>query len=708
MTRPVTVLVLALLSVSAADAGQVRRFAALPGGDVIADIAADADGFLYLAGSFPGGVFVAKLSPAGAELLYRTVLPGTRGDGARAVAADHAGAAYVAFVTSSRALATPGAHQRIFGAEGYQTLLAKLDPAGEIVYATYIGGRSNTSPSDVTVDAAGAAYVTGRSSGAGFPTTPGAAVASDDDDAGYLAKIDPSGSELLIGVRGLGLGPVAVDGGGAIYVAGSTYGNEPAPITPGAFQLDHEHRACRGSGIVGIGCRYGYVAKLSADGTEVLWGTYVTGDHGSRIADLSVDDKGRALIAGTTNSRNFPTTEGALLPDHVADKPRPLRIGPRPSIHPPPSAGFVAQLNADGTDLIFSTYFSGTVQETVTGMVRGEESIFLTGAVESPDLPRLDAPEACLPAGYVAEIALDGSEVLRTTLLERGASPALTAAGDLLVADHEELLAVDLDAAPARIACVREAASLERADDAAPGSLLSLFGNFLVQEPLVGAPELDGRLPTILLGMSVLVGDRAAPLLYVSPEQINLQVPFEAEPGTEAVLRDIYATAVDEGFVADQPRPLAIVERRPAVFLSATQEFYCPELQPQTFLDSRGVNPLAFDEGGRPIHCGNPARQGSEVTIFLAGAGRNDPPLETGRVTGRPPTPLSTPITLDEDGAITILAAESLPGSVGGVWRVRFRVPGGDIGHTLQLEPAIDGAPVGPGPLFLWVNWTED
>jgi len=69
---------------------------------------------------------------------------------------------------------------------------------------------------------------------------------------------------------------------------------------------------------------------------------------------------------------------------------------------------------------------------------------------------------------------------------------------------------------------------------AAPGGLLSIYGLDLVKV----ASDLGGwsgsTLPVLLNGVEVSIGGRAAPLLYVSPVQLNVQVPFETEPGASS------------------------------------------------------------------------------------------------------------------------------------------------------------------------------
>ena len=65
----------------------------------------------------------------------------------------------------------------------------------------------------------------------------------------------------------------------------------------------------------------------------------------------------------------------------------------------------------------------------------------------------------------------------------------------------------------------------------APGSLLSIYGQNLART----AQAASLPLPTTLGGVSVLINGFAAPLLYVSPAQLNVQAPWELTPGTALV-----------------------------------------------------------------------------------------------------------------------------------------------------------------------------
>ena len=702
MQAPKIAVIAALFLAGQPSPGQrFREIATLPEGYAIADIAAGSQGRLFAVGSFKpndpsrpeedqADAFAAAFSADGQELLYLKTWIGRRDDIAVDVAVDSAGAAYVAIQTSSANLVgTPGAMQRDFLAPNRQALLAKLDPEGGAVYETFIGGTSDASISAVSVRDTGEAAVTGQSYGESFPTTPGAAIASEDSSAGFVVLLDPEGAAARFSVRGVGGAAITFDDDGNVYGGGSVLGPGAVPITPGAFQPTHEQRAC-GGGIFGIPCQYGYVFGLSAQGTELLFATFLTGDHGSSISSIHVDGAGDVLVAGSTHSENFPS-------EVVSKDGRPEPAVPFPPIIPPPDRGFVAKLNPAGTDLIFSTILGGSGADSLSNMLIGAESIYVAGRAGSHDLPGLSALPQCMPAGFVAELSLDG-EALRAVTYDRLASPALALSGEgaILAAGGQEVFAVDLDAAAPRVACIHEAATQHPADVVAPGTLLSLFGQDLAPEPLAGAPDAAGFLPTTLGGVTVLVGGRPAPLLYVSPDQINLQVPFETELGTTAL-------ALDPPDALDSPRALAVEGRRPAVFLNPLQQDPCASLYPFYWENTpeRSPLPLALNADGTVNSCQNPAQPGTPATLFLTGVGATDPARGTGAVNAEPANTISLGVSLRP--YIEQALATSLAGSISSVWKVEFVIPA-DVHGPFALLPTVDGIAATPIRVVMWVD----
>lgn len=186
--------------------------------------------------------FVARLDATGGALVYSTLLGGADYDYGRGIALDAAGAAYVAGLTlSSDFPVTPGAFQTTYGTH-QDAFVTKVNPSGSaLVYSTYLGAGGGDAGRGIVLDGTGAAYVSGWTTSAGFPTTPGAhqRIKGGAGD-GFVARLDPSGSSLAYSTFFGGSGDDGAYGGillgpGTIVVSGYT-GSSDLSITAGAFQ----------------------------------------------------------------------------------------------------------------------------------------------------------------------------------------------------------------------------------------------------------------------------------------------------------------------------------------------------------------------------------------------------------------------------------------------------------------------------------------
>jgi hypothetical protein len=111
-------------------------------------------------------------------LAYSTFLGGTdfgSQDLANAIAVRE-GRAYVTGITvSSDYPTTPGAFDITHGTFGFDDFVTKLNASGSrLAYSTYLGGGSRDDGFSIAVDGSGRAYLTGLTSSADYPTTPGA------------------------------------------------------------------------------------------------------------------------------------------------------------------------------------------------------------------------------------------------------------------------------------------------------------------------------------------------------------------------------------------------------------------------------------------------------------------------------------------------------------------------------------------------------
>lgn len=226
--------------------------------------------FPFTAGAFDtshnggGDTYVAKLNPAGSELVFATFLGGSDGDVGVGIALHGVGSAYVTGMTrSSDFPATPGAFDTSYdyGDCGNfacsDAFVVKLNPAGSALsYATFLGADGDDISTGIAVDGVGRVYVTGETSSSDFPTTPDAWDTSLNGTDAFVVQLDPSGSTLTYATflggndydGGFG---VAVNRTGSAFVTGYT-GSSDFPIIPGSF----------GAGFNG-GSKDAFVAKLA-------------------------------------------------------------------------------------------------------------------------------------------------------------------------------------------------------------------------------------------------------------------------------------------------------------------------------------------------------------------------------------------------------------------------------------------------------------
>ena len=102
-------------------------------------------------------------------LSYATWLGGSNFDSGNGIAVDSAGSAYVTGETASMDFPTMGAYQGQKNGIS-NVFVTKFDPTGtSLVYSTYLGGTNSDRGNGIAVDAAGNAYVAGRTDSIDFP-----------------------------------------------------------------------------------------------------------------------------------------------------------------------------------------------------------------------------------------------------------------------------------------------------------------------------------------------------------------------------------------------------------------------------------------------------------------------------------------------------------------------------------------------------------
>ncbi|MCX5889873.1 MAG: SBBP repeat-containing protein [Deltaproteobacteria bacterium] len=169
-----------------------------------------------------------------------------------------------------------------------------IDPV--LVYSTFLGGANQDAGNAIAVDQEGNAYVTGVTQSADFPSKPLSALLGPED--AFVTKINAAGTglvfSLFLGGNGHDGGTgIAVDSAQNIWVTGYT-DSANFPLQ-NAFQ-----------GTFGGGGRDAFVTKIKADGSGLLYSTYLGGSGYDLAHGIALDAAGNAYITGETASANFP------------------------------------------------------------------------------------------------------------------------------------------------------------------------------------------------------------------------------------------------------------------------------------------------------------------------------------------------------------------------------------------------------------------
>jgi uncharacterized protein (TIGR03437 family) len=229
----------------------------------------------------------------------------------------------------------------------------------------------------------------------------------------------------------------------------------------------------------------------------------------------------------------------------------------------------------------------------------------------------------------------------------------------------------------------------------APGELLSIFGAHFVTG--IAGPS-PGLFPASIDGITVAFNGVAGPLLYVSPQQINVQAPYEIANNSQVSLT-LTCAQINESDL----RTLPVTARNPVVFLDTAVSLASVDCHPPGQTYSGGPIPLALNSDGTRNTCSNPVSAGSVVRLFLSGLGVTTPSLVTGATNPAPGTPLNLPITFGNGLAATVVSATALPGSISGVWQVDIRMPPNQAG-ALAISLSVGSVPVRDTNLTIWVR----
>jgi uncharacterized protein (TIGR03437 family) len=271
------------------------------------------------------------------------------------------------------------------------------------------------------------------------------------------------------------------------------------------------------------------------------------------------------------------------------------------------------------------------------------------------------------------------------------------------------------------LSCVSDAATFASIGAVAPGQLLTLYGYGLgPQTGVSGFPTGPSWFPNSLANVQVTFDGVPAPLLYVSSGQINLQVPFEVaqnpvpfefgqNPSTVMTISigpdssGAYSTAATRMF--------AVAKSLPSVFVDpSVPPWNC---DPRLPVNSGVVAAVALNSDGSRNGCGNPAKPGSTVTVFLngvaalVGGGLSFP--FTGSITDSNPPPFINQVAVNggplsppdfREGTLSLAAGPlfAVPNAIVGFNELAVVLPTSTVSglQEVSLAVAIDDILAGP------------
>jgi len=500
-------------------------------------IALDGQGNAYITGVTSGrfplvgpfqpgsqdGVYLAKLNPQGTQLVYSFLLgaryrPELRNSdyftAGTAIALDPAGNVYLAGNVSQTPLVTsPGAWQTTARPPNCASVhqacvdgfVAKVNPAGSaFVYLTYLSGGSADLLRGIAVDSEGNAYVAGTTFSSDLPASPGAIQPhkistpdlpelSDQGSNGFIAKLNPSGSQLLYLTyfgRYLRINAIALDSDRKVYVTGTSHLSD-MPLRPGdPVGLPPELSRERS---------YLFISKLDISSSAVLY-TYrtLTQLQDAEGLSIAVTTTREAIVAGEAASVRFQLKP---LQDRSSNSPRPCNLTTLETCY----VQYVIRVNAEGTAATFATELGmaayGGGRMSASGVALDPQgNAYVAGLGKLPHLLPSRLTEG---TGTVVKIGFDSD------------APSFVSES------------------------VVNAASFESGWTRG-GALISIFGAGLTNAkgPVVAA---GFPLPRKLAETEVLSRGQTYPLLAViggSAQQINAQIPYGGDPLYLGVIRD--------------------------------------------------------------------------------------------------------------------------------------------------------------------------
>jgi uncharacterized protein (TIGR03437 family) len=428
--------------------------------------------------------------------------------------------------------------------------------------------------------------------------------------------LNPVGSALIystfLGQAGYPLeNVIKLDAKENVFIAGNTPSSN-FPVTVGAFQPtgpDAPWAFGYYSGEPGQ-----FLSALNAEGTALIYSTYLTGAavyYGA--AALDVDAAGDAYVVGNA-SYNFPVTSGAF-----------QRCVTRGS-----GNIFVVEFNPNG-QAIAATYLGGTgTFDSPSAIVAGPNgSPNIAGTTNSTHFPGILGAVSGVPLTFVTQIQINNPQMKDGPCISQVLENAASFAEGPVV----------------------------------PGELVTIRGAGIGPvEGVAGVPGSDGAYPNLLSGVQVSFDGQPAPLLYVQEQQINTVVPWGVAGDYNSTFEGGTEISVRVGGVATNTFTNPLVVAAPGIF----------ELNEPNAPNQAAV----LNQDGTVNSPSHPAAPGSIIAIFGTGGGPSSEIEQTGKLAPLSLASLMLPVSVQIAGQnAQVMYAGAAPGLISGVFQINALIP---------------------------------
>lgn len=247
----------------------------------------------YRSGSLD--LYLTKINPNDSTLVFSTYFGGSSSEWGEFIAVSPDGEAYITGDTFSSNIPAVNNYSG-----GKDVIVARFGPGGDFLGARYVGGSSEERVMCITLDNAQNVYISGWTRSSNFPLkNPYQPTRHGSQDV-FVCKLSPDLSTIeystyLGGSRDEYSGiKNTTDDSGHFYIAGWTYSTD-FPVKD-AWQSSHAG-----------GDYDAYLAKFLPDGSDLVFATYLGGSHVERGHCVAIDNSGGIIFTGSTTSTDFPT-----------------------------------------------------------------------------------------------------------------------------------------------------------------------------------------------------------------------------------------------------------------------------------------------------------------------------------------------------------------------------------------------------------------